>query len=143
MTVGVNHFGHFLLTLLLLPLLKKSQPSRIVVVSSSGYKYGILEHFLWSGQKAPSECTRIEDLVPPEFYSQKLYSSFGEYCDSKLANVLFTKELTRKLTAEGAHVTVNAVHPGFVRSEITRDGPWYFQPIFHLGNGIMFMVHSC
>uniref|UniRef100_A0A8C9R801 NADP-retinol dehydrogenase n=1 Tax=Scleropages formosus TaxID=113540 RepID=A0A8C9R801_SCLFO len=98
MHLGVNHLGHFLLTYLLIGLLKRSAPSRIVVVSSLAHNFGWI---------------RFHDL-----HSQGSYNSGLAYCQSKLANVLFVRELARRL--EGSGVTVNSVHPGTVRSELVR-----------------------
>uniref|UniRef100_A0A9J7XAJ1 NADP-retinol dehydrogenase n=1 Tax=Cyprinus carpio carpio TaxID=630221 RepID=A0A9J7XAJ1_CYPCA len=98
MHIGVNHLGHFLLTYLLIGLLKRSAPSRIVVVSSLAHNFGWI---------------RFHDL-----HSQGSYNSGLAYCQSKLANVLFTRELARRL--HGSNVTVNSVHPGTVRSELMR-----------------------
>ncbi|XP_050478961.1 retinol dehydrogenase 13-like isoform X4 [Bombus huntii] len=95
---GVNHIGHFLLTNLLLDTLKDSAPSRIVNVSSSAHKRGKI---------------KFDDLN-----NEKTYEPGEAYAQSKLANILFTKELANKL--KGTGVTVNAVHPGIVRTEITR-----------------------
>ncbi|XP_077863632.1 retinol dehydrogenase 12-like [Saccoglossus kowalevskii] len=99
MHFGVNHLGHFLLTHLLLDLLKKSAPSRIVVLSS-------LVHILMFG-------IHFDDIN-----SEKSYNSWIAYCHSKLANLMFTRELAKKL--KGTGVTVNAVHPGIVVTELTR-----------------------
>ncbi|XP_033347734.1 retinol dehydrogenase 13-like [Bombus vosnesenskii] len=95
---GVNHIGHLLLTNLLLDTLKDSAPSRIVNVSSSAHKRGKI---------------KFDDLN-----NEKTYEPGEAYAQSKLANILFTKELANKL--KGTGVTVNAVHPGIVRTEITR-----------------------
>ncbi|MFT7801720.1 retinol dehydrogenase 12-like [Arapaima gigas] len=98
MQLGVNHLGHFLLTYLLIGLLKRSAPSRVVVVSSLAHYFGWI---------------RFHDL-----HSQGSYNSGLAYCQSKLANVLFVRELARRL--QGSGVTVNAVHPGTVRSDLVR-----------------------
>lgn len=98
MQFGVNHIGHFLLTNLLLDVLKVSIPSRIVNISSSAHKRGKI---------------KLDDLN-----SDKNYEPGEAYAQSKLANILFTKELANKL--KGTGVTVNAVHPGIVRTEIMR-----------------------
>ncbi|KAI5611728.1 retinol dehydrogenase 11 [Silurus asotus] len=98
MHLGVNHLGHFLLTFLLIGVLKRSAPSRIIVVSSLAHYFGWI---------------RFHDL-----HSQGSYNSGLAYCQSKLANVLFTRELARKLT--GLNVTVNSVHPGTVMSDLVR-----------------------
>uniref|UniRef100_A0A3Q3F0S7 Retinol dehydrogenase 12 n=1 Tax=Labrus bergylta TaxID=56723 RepID=A0A3Q3F0S7_9LABR len=90
MHIGVNHLGHFLLTSLLIGQLKRSVHARIVVVSSLAHNFGWI---------------RFHDL-----HSQGSYNSGLAYCQSKLANVLFTRELARRL--KGTNVTVNSVHPG-------------------------------
>ncbi|XP_055319861.1 retinol dehydrogenase 13-like [Sitodiplosis mosellana] len=98
MQLGVNHMGHFLLTNLLLDLITKSAPSRIINVSSAAHLRGKIN---------------AEDIN-----SEKSYDSAEAYNQSKLANIMFTRELARKLTGTG--VTVNAVNPGLVDTEITR-----------------------
>uniref|UniRef100_A0A182MJR3 NADP-retinol dehydrogenase n=1 Tax=Anopheles culicifacies TaxID=139723 RepID=A0A182MJR3_9DIPT len=96
--LGVNHMGHFLLTNLLLDTLKLSAPSRIVVVSSLAHTRGQIA---------------LDDLN-----STKTYDEAKAYEQSKLANVLFVRELARRL--EGTGVTVNALHPGIVDTELMR-----------------------
>ncbi|XP_006738674.1 retinol dehydrogenase 12 [Leptonychotes weddellii] len=96
--LGVNHLGHFLLTHLLLERLKESTPSRVVNLSS------VLHH---AGK------IRFHDLQGEKRYSRGL-----AYCHSKLANVLFTRELAKRL--QGTGVTTYAVHPGVVSSELVR-----------------------
>jgi NAD(P)-dependent dehydrogenase (short-subunit alcohol dehydrogenase family) len=110
-TFGVNHLGTFLLTQELLPLLKSSSPSRIVVLSSKLHYNGKM---VW------------DDLQ----YERRKFSGPAAYNQSKLANVLFTKALARRL--EGTNVTVNAVHPGVVATELARDYPKLLVKIFHL-----------
>jgi NAD(P)-dependent dehydrogenase (short-subunit alcohol dehydrogenase family) len=102
MTFGVNHLGHFLLTQLLLDRLIASAPARVVNLSSDAHK-GASKGMSWS------------DLQHTE-----RYSGVAAYCESKLANIYFTRELSRRL--EGKGVTVNAVHPGAVASGFARDG---------------------
>ncbi|CAO2605054.1 Retinol dehydrogenase 14 [Lemmus lemmus] len=112
MQFGVNHLGHFLLTNLLLGLLKSSAPSRIVVVSSKLYKYGDIN---------------FEDLN-----SEQSYNKSFSYSRSKLANILFARELARRL--EGTNVTVNVLHPGIVRTNLGRHIhiPLLARPLFNL-----------
>ncbi|XP_060781149.1 retinol dehydrogenase 14a [Neoarius graeffei] len=98
MQFGVNHLGHFLLTHLLLDLLKRSAPSRIIVVSSKLYKGGEIN---------------FDDLSSEHSYDRAL-----AYSRSKLANLLFTLELSRRLEDTG--VTVNALTPGIVRTNLGR-----------------------
>ncbi|NXN32835.1 RDH14 dehydrogenase, partial [Nycticryphes semicollaris] len=112
MQFGVNHLGHFLLTNLLLGLLKNSAPSRIVVVSSKLYKYGEIN---------------FEDLN-----SEISYNKSFCYSRSKLANILFARELARRL--EGTGVTVNSLHPGIVKTNLGRhvNIPLLAKPLFNL-----------
>lgn len=99
MTMALNHFGYFLLTNLLLDRIKASAPARVVNVSSAAHQMGRF---------------RFEDVPVPS-----RYSGFRAYAQSKLANVLFTRELARRM--EGTGVTVNALHPGFVASNFLAD----------------------
>ena len=100
-TFGVNHLGPFLLTQLLLVRLRETQPSRIVNVSSVGHRFA--RGMNW------------DDLQLARGYDAAL-----AYGQSKLANLLFTRELARRLPA--AVVTANACHPGSVRTGLGRDG---------------------
>ena len=95
MTFALNHLSYFLLTNLLLDLLKASAPARIVNVSSGAH----------AGSKI-----NFDDIM-----LAKRYRSFEAYGQSKLANILFTYELARRL--EGSGVTANALHPGGVATE--------------------------
>jgi NAD(P)-dependent dehydrogenase (short-subunit alcohol dehydrogenase family) len=104
-TLGVNHLGHFYLTNLLLDRLRGGGPSRVVNVTSVGHH-------------AARRGMRFDDLQ-----SEKRYEAMEAYCRSKLANVLFTHQLAKRLGAgAGADVTVNAAHPGPVRSSFGMDG---------------------
>ena len=94
MTFALNHLSYFLLTDLLLDTIKASVPSRIINVSSDAHK----------GAKI-----NFDDIQ-----GKKKYGAMRAYGQSKLANILFTYELARKL--EGSGVTSNALHPGFVAS---------------------------
>jgi NAD(P)-dependent dehydrogenase (short-subunit alcohol dehydrogenase family) len=98
MTFAVNHLAYFLLTNLLIDMLKASAPSRIVNVSSAAHL----------GSKI-----NFDDLQ-----GEKRYSAWRAYQQSKLANILFTYELARRLG--GTKVTANALHPGYVRTQIFR-----------------------
>jgi NAD(P)-dependent dehydrogenase (short-subunit alcohol dehydrogenase family) len=101
-TFGVNHLGHFLLTDLLLERLRARAASRVVVVSSHAHK----------GARRGLD---FDDLQ-----SEHKYKWMNAYSKSKLANIYFARELSRRL--DGSGVTVNALHPGFVRSEFGRGG---------------------
>jgi NAD(P)-dependent dehydrogenase (short-subunit alcohol dehydrogenase family) len=98
-TLATNHLGPFLLTHLLLDVLKASAPSRIVIVGSGGHRAGKI---------------RLDDL---QF--ERKYSAFQSYSQSKLANVLFTYELARRL--KGTGVDVNCADPGVVATSLGSD----------------------
>jgi retinol dehydrogenase-14 len=95
-TFAVNHLGYFLLTVELLGLLKSSAPARIVNVASEAHRNSHIN---------------FDDLN-----LENGYSGWKAYAQSKLANVLFTYKLARKL--EGTGVTANCMHPGFVGTNI-------------------------
>ncbi|XP_051969284.1 retinol dehydrogenase 12-like isoform X1 [Xyrauchen texanus] len=99
MQFGVNHLGHFLLTYLLLDILKKSAPARIINVASVAHTWG-------------SIC--LDDIN-----SEKSYSPRRAYGQSKLANILCTHSLAKRL--QGTGVTVYSLHPGVVQSELFRN----------------------
>ena len=101
MQFGVNHLGHFLLTDLLLDRLKEAPAARIVNVSSGAHGY------------AMAKGINFDDIN-----SEKSYNTMKAYGQSKLANILFTRSLARRL--EGTTVTTNSLHPGVIRTELTR-----------------------
>jgi NAD(P)-dependent dehydrogenase (short-subunit alcohol dehydrogenase family) len=127
-TFAVNHLGHFLLTNLLLDTLRvsesqikwnevamvtflhfqKSAPSRIVVVSSTAHMFGKIKK---------------DNLMLERYFKQ-----FKAYANSKLANILFTIHLDKLLAGSG--VTVNALHPGVVQTDIWRYMHWSFRLSF-------------
>lgn len=102
MTLAVNHLAPFLLTHLLLDRLKASAPARIINVSSRAHVRTTMN---------------FDDLQ-----GERRYSGWRAYCQSKLANLLFTYELARRL--EGTGVTVNALHPGFVATGFAGSNGW-------------------
>ncbi|HKU43659.1 MAG TPA: SDR family oxidoreductase [Polyangiales bacterium] len=108
---GVNHVGHFLLTQLLVPLLRQSAPARVVTVSSQAH-YG---------------CSALD------FESVRRSGSLiglREYQRSKLANILFSAELARRLAGSG--VSTYALHPGIIYTDIWREVPRFLHPIMRL-----------
>lgn len=115
-TFAVNHLGYFLLTNLLLDVLEKSAPARVVNVASIGHRQGTM------------------DLDDPGF-EKGGYFIMKAYSRSKLGNVLFTRELARRL--EGKGVTVNALHPGAVATHIWSHAPWYTRPFIPLAKRFM------
>ncbi|KAF3847261.1 hypothetical protein F7725_020289 [Dissostichus mawsoni] len=102
---GVNHLGHFLLTNLLLERLQKCGPSRVVTVASIGHRLGKAHFPLMTSKK---------DLVS----GQSTWRNLQAYCDSKLCNVLFTRELANRL--EGTSVSCFCLHPGYINTELSR-----------------------
>ena len=104
MTIATNHFAYFLLTNLLLDLLKKSDHTRIINVASGSHYRGKIDF--------------------ESFTKNKGYFIMKAYEQSKLANVLFTNELAERLS--GTNVTVNSLHPGFVKTKIgNKNASWY------------------
>ena len=107
-TFAVNHLGYFLLTNLLLDLVVKSAPARVVTVASVGHRHGTLD---------------FDDLG----FERGGYSILRAYNRSKLANVLFAAELARRLAGTG--VTSNSLHPGSVDTNIWSGAPLWAKPI--------------
>lgn len=101
-TFALNHLGYFRLTGLLLPLLQKSSAARIINTSSNAHKKAKLD---------------LNDLN-----LEKSYNGWKAYSRSKLANILFTRELSRRL--EKSSITVNAFHPGVIATDIVRMLPF-------------------
>jgi NAD(P)-dependent dehydrogenase (short-subunit alcohol dehydrogenase family) len=98
LTFAVNHLAPFLLTRLLLPALHAARPARIVNVASEAHRRGRMH---WDDPQL-----------------ERRFSARAAYAQSKLANILFTRELARRLAGSG--VTANSVHPGFIASELGR-----------------------
>jgi NAD(P)-dependent dehydrogenase (short-subunit alcohol dehydrogenase family) len=109
-TFAVNHLGYFLLTNLLRDVLRRSAPARVVNVASIGHRRGTLD---------------FADLG-----FARGYSIMKAYARSKLANVLFSAELARRLAGSG--VTSNAVHPGAVDTNIWSGAPLWAKPVIAL-----------
>ncbi|PWA87768.1 glucose/ribitol dehydrogenase [Artemisia annua] len=105
---ATNYLGHFHLTNLLLDTMKNTAKScghegRIILVSSRLYEFSYKGGILFD---------KLND--------EKCYSSFYAYGQSKLANILHAKELSRRLKEEGADITVNALHPGVIATNLSR-----------------------
>jgi NAD(P)-dependent dehydrogenase (short-subunit alcohol dehydrogenase family) len=98
--LGVNHLGHFALTGLMLGRLAPVPGARVVTVSSNAHKAGRIA---------------FDDLQ-----SRRGYTRTAGYCQSKLANLMFTYELQRRLTAAGAEAEALAAHPGLTKTQLGR-----------------------
>jgi retinol dehydrogenase 14 len=113
-TFATNHLGGFLLTELLLDLMIASAPSRIVLTASGGHYQGTMD---------------FDDLD-----YERGYSIMKAYSRSKLANVLYTRELADRLAGTG--VTVNCLHPGTVATDIWDGAPWFARPVLAVAKRI-------
>ena len=115
---GTNHVGHFLLVQLLLDLMKKSEQARIVVVASKYYF-----------QTAP-DGFHIDDVN----YEKTNYTYLDAYAQSKLANILFARELDRRLKADSngnsSTISVFSLHPGIIHTNMGRNLPGYMKWMF-------------
>lgn len=100
---GTNHLGHFALTGLLLPALKAAKASRVVTVASLAHRNGKMD---WA-----------------DLQSERSYVPWGAYNNSKLANILFARELDRRAHNAGLSLTSIPVHPGVARTSIFENGP--------------------
>lgn len=111
-TFAGNHLGPFLLTNLLLPLIEKAAPARIVTVSSSAHR-------------------RVRDMKWDDLHMIRDFGVALAYGQSKLANLLFTRELARRLADRG--VTVYAMHPGVVATRFGAESAWWVRLLCLLG----------
>lgn len=100
-TMALNHIGYFLFTKHMLPALRRGAAARIVVVASEAHRGAALH---------------LDDLL----FRHRRWTSWGAYCESKLANIMFTYALARRLRGTG--ITANCLHPGFVQSQFGSGG---------------------
>jgi len=105
---GTNHLGHFALTGLVLPAMQQVPGSRIVTISSGGHRFGTIH---------------LDDLQ-----LERGYGRLKAYAQSKLANLLFTFELERRLRAAGAETRALAAHPGMASTDLERNLPAFTKP---------------
>jgi NAD(P)-dependent dehydrogenase (short-subunit alcohol dehydrogenase family) len=102
--IGVNHLGHAAFVAGLLPVVRASGAGRIVIVSSEAHRIGQLD---------------VDDLD----WERRRYQRWAAYGQSKLANLLYLRELARRLEAAGAPVLAAGAHPGYARTELQTKGP--------------------
>ena len=112
-TFAVNHLAPFLLTNLLFERIKASSPSRIITTSSVAHRGAYIN---------------FDNLQ----FERGRYNGVEAYRQSKLANILFTKELARRSTGSG--ITSNCFHPGGVRTNLVQSNPWYYRLIWAIIN---------
>ena len=112
-TFAVNHLAPFLLTSLLFERIKASSPSRIITTSSVAHRGAYIN---------------FDNLQ----FERGRYNGVEAYRQSKLANILFTKELARR--SRGSGVTSNCFHPGGVRTNLIQSNPWYYRVIWAIIN---------
>jgi NAD(P)-dependent dehydrogenase (short-subunit alcohol dehydrogenase family) len=119
--VGTNHLGHFALTGLLLPALLAAPAPRVVTVSSIMHRIGVMT---------------VDDLQ-----SEQRYDPWQAYARSKLANLLFARELNRRVRAAGVDLVSVAAHPGYTRTRLVANGPAQGHPVlgaaFRAGSAIV------
>ncbi|MFT5040944.1 MAG: NAD(P)-dependent dehydrogenase (short-subunit alcohol dehydrogenase family) [Hyphomicrobiaceae bacterium] len=101
---GVNHLAHFALVGRLLSLLQKTEGARVVVLSSTAANFGAMD---------------FDDLN----WETRRYNAWPAYGQSKLANLLFTLELQRRLSVSGSKLAVTAAHPGWTATDLQRTSP--------------------
>ena len=112
-TWAASYFGHFLMTELLLDVLKISAPSRMAIISSVVH--------------ANSPKNRYKVHLDDLHYKNREYSNFGAYGEAKVAVVLYAKELAERLRGTG--VTTASIHPGWARSNFGKGGNWFMSAL--------------
>jgi len=125
---GINHLGHFLLTELLLDVLKAGAPSRIICVSSVAHA---------GMQKRPATID-FDDL----FFEKRKYNAIDSYCQSKLAVVIYARHLAERLKETG--ICVFSTHPGWIRSNLVKHTmpPWIQNIVMKPFSGLLTMMSA-
>ncbi len=117
-TFAVNHIGYFLFTILLLDHIKAADSGRIINVASEAHRRG--------------------EFDPDNLQLTTGFSPYKAYGNSKLFNILFTKELAHRLL--DTNVTANSVHPGVVASNFGQESGWFISTLYKIGQ--VFMISS-
>ena len=123
---GINHLGHFRLTMKLLKIIAKTSKDencecRIVNLASSAHTMG-------------SKKINFDDI---QFEKKGAYKPWSVYGQSKLSNIMFSNELTKRLSADKVNITVNSLHPGVIATELSRDLDTTSSLMWSLGKGFM------
>ncbi len=122
MQIGTNHLGHFALAARLFPLVKKAEAGRVIAVASQAHRIGKIN---------------LDDLN----WQSRSYSRWAAYGQAKLANLMFSKELAKRLAAQNSKVISAAAHPGYASTNLqsaaskvenSKFGEWFFE----LGNSL-------
>ncbi len=116
LSFALNHVGYFLCTHYLLDLIRKGNDKRIINVASIGHK-------------------SIKKINFNDLQNVGKYRQLKVYCESKLYNIYFTKQLAKKLKNEG--ITVNCLHPGVVSTNFGNSANWYLRAMMPLGRNFM------
>lgn len=125
---GVNYLGHFLLTELLLDILKASAPSRVVCVSSVAH----------AGMQKRPATINLDDL----HFAKRKYDAVAAYCQSKLAIVIYARHLAMRL--KGSDVSAFSTHPGWIRSNLIKHTmpPWVQNTLMKPFSGLLAMMSA-
>jgi NAD(P)-dependent dehydrogenase (short-subunit alcohol dehydrogenase family) len=125
-TIGISSFGHFLLTELLLDILKKSAPSRMLILSS----------VVHAGSPRNRPGLDFDDLN----YKRRKFNNFAAYGEAKVACVLYAMELADRL--QGTGVTTASVHPGWARSNFGSGGGFFIRTMMKMMQPIIYNLTS-
>ena len=125
-TIGISYFGHFLLTELLLDVLKRSAPSRMLILSS----------VLHAGSPKNRYDLDFDDLN----YKTRKFSNFGAYGEAKVACTMYAMELADRL--QGTGVTTASVHPGWARSNFGSGGPFFMRMMMNVMQPLIYNLTS-
>jgi len=120
-TIGVSYFGHFLMTELLLDTLKKTNDSRMVILSSVVHANSPKKRY----------AVNFEDIN----WKQRKYSAFDAYGEAKVATNLYALELADRL--KGTDTSTYSVHPGWARSNFGKEGPWLMTTLIKITQPFM------
>jgi NAD(P)-dependent dehydrogenase (short-subunit alcohol dehydrogenase family) len=140
-TIAINHFAPYILTIVLLELLKNAKSARIINVASHSHFDGRIDLGSFTIARETKFKKIASDFFKARFSLKLLYLFLGyffmeSYAQSKLANVMFTIDFAEKL--KDTNITVNCLHPGLVNTQIGNKHPkWYARIFWNLISGIV------